>query len=109
MLWATLRMKLSVLINKIKGKRVYLQLTSNPTVSSSCISNSHLHLTNFMLINKHHEMVTLLYVTTITGHFLSACATYTTSPCSGQFVLDVTSLLAEGKHFQHLLAILQVS
>jgi hypothetical protein len=58
-----------------------------------------------MLINKHDEMVRILYVATITGHFLSACATYTTSLCSSQFVLDVMSLLAEGKHFQHLLGI----
>jgi hypothetical protein len=38
---------------------VNLQLTSNPAISSTCISNSHLRLTNFMLINTHHEMVTL--------------------------------------------------
>jgi hypothetical protein len=58
-----------------------------------------------MLINKHHEMVTLLCVTTVTGQLLSAHVTYTTSLCSGQFVSDVMRLLAEGKHSQHLLAV----
>jgi hypothetical protein len=48
-----------------------------------------------MLTNKHHEMETLLYVITVTGHFLSARLTLTTLMCSGQFVFDMMRLLKE--------------
>ena len=104
MLWAILRIKLSVINNQIKCKRsVNLKLTCHPTIPPSCISYSHLCLTNFVFINKHHDMETLLYVTTVTGHFLSARVTYKPLLCSGQFVLDVIHLLSEGKYSQHLL------
>ena len=75
MVGATMRIKLSVLSNKIKCKTsVNLQLTCHPAISSSCISNFHFCLINFMLINKHNEMETVLYVITISGH--SVCSSY---------------------------------
>ena len=67
---ATLQIKLSVLSNKIKCKTsVNLQLTCHPAIFPPAYQT---RLINFMLINKHHEMETFLYVTTIIGHFLPA-------------------------------------